>query len=236
MGDNFGPELGAKTFDGFPAGTLAGQQIPHPGKDLFVWDFLAEKPTWVPDAAVSPALQKQLERHNGIIPTDNVGCFLRVAKYDAVVPGKHDFEAGPEHLIVMAKFLMSDLPGIEKTAMLGANLAISTAMPDAKPRLPLYQIEHNFEAVEANRRSQKPPVSSFKVLFPQQQNIPTPTPKLPAVVFSWIREVDIENAFFLCASAIPNCPQVFPGDLQGKWNLSSSIANPKSPEIGRAHV
>ena len=230
MEDNFGPELDARTFDGFPASTPKEQQIPHPGKDLFVWDFLAEKPAWVADSAVSSALLTQLEHHSGIIPTDNVGCFLRVAGYHAVAVGKHDFEAGPEHLIMMAKFLMSDVPGITKTAMLGANLAISTAMPDAKPRVPLYQIEHTFEALEAQRKTHTPPFPSYSVMFPPQRDVPTPTPKIPSVVFPWMKEVEIENAFFLCdAKTKPTCSEVFAGDLQGKRHLVSDPNNANSP-------
>src|ERR1035437_5917829 len=225
MGDNFGPELGARTFQGFPANTPAGQQIARPGKDLFVWDKAHQ--VWVPDSRVDQALRAKIESHDGEIPNDNVGCFLRLAGYDAITVGKHDFEAGPEHLIVMARFLMSEIPEVPKTALLGANLAISTAMPDAKPRLPLYVIEHNLEGIEAIRKTKNPPLPSFKVVFPQQQNIPTPTAKLPTVVFPWLRAVDLENAFYLCAPDSSGCAQVFPGELQGKWNLGSDPAEAK---------
>ena len=33
-------------------------------------------------------LADQIKRGIGIIPTDNVGCFLRAARYSAIVPGK----------------------------------------------------------------------------------------------------------------------------------------------------
>ena len=226
MGDNFGPNLYAKAFEGFPAGTPPEHQIPYPGKDLFVWDFLAKPPVWVPDSAVSGLLEQKLQRHEGVIPRDNVGCFMRAAEYDALVPGQHDFGAGPEHLIVMARFLMSDHQGMHKAAMLGANIGISTAMPDARPRVPLYQIEHDFEDLEAQRTKQKLP--RYSVIFPQQAEEPTPRPALPDVIFPWQNEVVIKTAFFVHEAADPTKRPVSGRDLQGKWNL---LYQSRQPEI-----
>jgi hypothetical protein len=66
---------------------------------------------------------------------DNVGCFLRLAGYDAVVPGKHDFYFGPERLREYARYLKQ---GPAQTTMLGANLAIkTTSVISAKKTPPL---------------------------------------------------------------------------------------------------
>jgi hypothetical protein len=44
----------------------------------------------------------------GTVPMDNVGCFLRLMHFDAIVPGKHDFYFGPERLRQLARFLKTD--------------------------------------------------------------------------------------------------------------------------------
>jgi len=185
MGDNFSPELDARAFDGFPsqpAGKMPGkhqinadQQIPHPGKDLFSWDSKTQ--SWLLDFDESRDLMGTVLRHQATIPADNVGCFFRLAGYDAIVPGKHDFEAGPEHVITMARFLRSTkgtgsddqsspvAKSLPPTAMLGANLAIVTSAPDAKPRLPLYQIEHDLEADQ--KKSLSAHLAQYSVIFPR---------------------------------------------------------------------
>lgn len=223
MGDNFGPDLYARTFDGDPPKTPKQQTIPHPGKDLFVWDGKQ----WIPDAEVTdkktPGLYSTLLNHGTTIPADNVGCFIRTAGYDAIVPGTIDFEAGPEHLIAMARFLMDDHKNLPKTAMLGANLAFSTAMPEAKPRIPLYQIEHTFEGIEAQRKKDHLP--SYQVVFPPQKNQPVPTPKLPVVVFPWLHEVDITNAFYMTEPGTTKV--IHPADRTGKWKLASDATGAK---------
>ena len=74
------------------------------------------------------------------VDADNVGCFLRLAGYDAVVPGKHDFYFGPQRLREYAQYLAQ---GPAHTTMLGANLGIVTTsvVPTKKPRTPSNQVK-----------------------------------------------------------------------------------------------
>jgi hypothetical protein len=75
-----------------------------------------------------------------LVDADNVGCFLRLAGYDAVVPGKHDFYFGPERLREYARYLAQ---GAAHTTMLGANLAIVTtsAVATKKTQAPKNQVK-----------------------------------------------------------------------------------------------
>jgi len=141
MGDNFAPELFARTFS-VPGGAVTSP-APHPGKDRFVWDL--EKGKWV---RVEEETQPTPLKPEDLIPADNVGCFIREMDYAALVPGPHDFYFGPDRLRLMAKFLYKHKrkkdaePEDPFTALLAGNLSIATTAPDAKPRQPLYQIEH----------------------------------------------------------------------------------------------
>ena len=62
---------------------------------------------------------------------DNVGCFLIQARFDAMVPGKHDFYYGPDGLQSLAQYLH----GAKSTSILGSNLVVvtHTARPDPNP-------------------------------------------------------------------------------------------------------
>ena len=228
MGDNFGPNLYGRTMSiPYTAGSM---NAPHPPKDFYLWP--PGSPTWVKD---NGQLNSVFKLHQGKIPADNVGCFLRIAGYDVVVPGKHDFEAGPERLIQMANFLRSPVKDLPETWMLGANLTISTATPDAKPRLPTYQLEQELKRNGYLTHDR----ITYKILFPpMSHNKPSPAPKLPDVVFPWAMEVDIVNAFELNTTLAGGKEVVYPmADLEGKWKLSTSsdVDHPASPKISEAN-
>jgi hypothetical protein len=121
-GDNFAPELEARMFDGLaPAATY------RPGnKEL----YLGSSNNWVIYNDNSPPtqqLKKDIADGFGVIPNDNVACFLRRAKYAAIVPGKHDFYFGAERVREFARFLAAPASGgYEPVQMLGANLVMKT--------------------------------------------------------------------------------------------------------------
>lgn len=110
MGGNFAPELLARTeLNKTPGTPHFGEMI---SKDIFA-------------ANAHP------------IASDNVACFLRLMGFDAVVPGQEDFYYGPERLREIGLFL--DQPGAapyRPVKMLAANLAISSVVRNAAPRLP----------------------------------------------------------------------------------------------------
>jgi hypothetical protein len=191
MGDNFAPQLEARTFE--------TEKTPFEGKDLFVWngtEWLFKEDT--EPRPYDPAID--------IIPADNVGCFILKMGYAALVPGKHDFYFGPDYLRMMAKFLYQD--PATGTALLAANLSISTAAPDAKPRQPLYMIEHDLNA--HGKRA-------YTVLPPLHKDDPSPTIAFPDVVMPWYRKVAVDNAFYLTEKA--GQTRVNPADLTEKYRM-----------------
>jgi hypothetical protein len=137
-GDNLALYLPSRIFAPSPD-TKTGQYA----KDQFRWDPNPGEPRWVnPDPQ---ALLADLRKGLAIVPTDNVGCFLGYAGYDAIVPGKEDFYFGPERLQALARFLAS-IPESDRyhpVQMLAANLLVKTSwvsdhdpIPDSKkPRL-----------------------------------------------------------------------------------------------------
>lgn len=128
-GDNFAPQLEARVFSDVPStgGYAAGN------KEL----YLGSNVRWVPykeDTPFSDALRDQIAQGIGTIPNDNVACFLRRAKYTAIVPGKHDFYFGAERVRQFARFLAREGSGnYEPVQMLGANLVIKTDPIESTP-------------------------------------------------------------------------------------------------------
>ena len=85
MGDNFGPRLEARMEqDVAVAAAKADQGI--------WWKPRSKNPDRLDD----PILE---------IVKDPVTCFLRAAQYDAIVPGREDFNLGPERIRNIAQFL-----------------------------------------------------------------------------------------------------------------------------------
>jgi hypothetical protein len=142
-GDNFAPEIEARDFwpppiplkpknDDFEKLPVSRDQyywypeLKIPDKDK---DGNPIHDRWITsdEAKDLPNLQSALSEGWGVIPTDNVGCFLIQEKYAAVVPGRHDFYFGPERLRELARFLASTpVSDGQPVQMLGANLVIET--------------------------------------------------------------------------------------------------------------
>lgn len=183
MGDNFAPDLFARTFDGAPPRTHA--PVPNPGKDLYIWDDDLHQ--WQPDSSVIGPLGP-----HDRIPADNVGCFVLSMGYAALTPGKHDFYFGPERLRLMAKFLYAQPE--HGTALLAANLSIASTAPDAKPRWPLYQVEHELRAKMTISPGGRAPYSVLPIL---SNDDPSPGITLPDVVLPYYRRFEVDNAFLL---------------------------------------
>jgi hypothetical protein len=142
-GDNFSPQLEARVFD-----------VPYQSGKYFVANkelYMSDGQTWTPYDQVKSGspLDIKIKNGHGTIPTDNVGCFLRAARYNAIVPGKHDFYFGPERVRELARFLART--DIEKDAgavqMLGANLVLKTApikdqpIPPALKEKPWFEVD-----------------------------------------------------------------------------------------------
>lgn len=127
----------------------SGEYIPG-NKELYYWDEMPKhQEGWVYYKSAPPDLLEELARGEGTIPTDNVGCFLAMNRFAAIVPGKHDFYFGVERVRELARFMagltkekVSKLdPESDQKApnpkddyqppqMLGANLVIKTSLTD----------------------------------------------------------------------------------------------------------
>ena len=122
-GDNFAPQLEARVFSDV---TATGNQYAIGNKELYLgsntgWTF------YKADTPASELLRDRIAQGHGVIPNDNVACFLRRAKYAAIVPGKHDFYFGAERVRQFARFLAKPASGeYDAVQMLGANLVIKT--------------------------------------------------------------------------------------------------------------
>jgi len=140
-GDNFAPQLEARVFsDVEPKGQYAVGN-----KEL----YLGSNVRWVPydeKSSFSDTLRDQIAQGIGTIPNDNVACFLRRAKYTAIVPGKHDFYFGAERVRQFARFLAKEGSGnYEPVQMLGANLVIKTDPIESTPVSAKVKADKTFE-------------------------------------------------------------------------------------------
>jgi 5'-nucleotidase, C-terminal domain len=157
-GDNFAPQLEARTFSPPPprsTSKVPGDDYLPGNKELYYWNETTiagvTSRNWIfyKDLENHPDLKERLTLGTSTIPTDNVGCFLAAARFAAVVPGKHDFYFGVERVRQLARFMASltssDLPGVylapdyRPPQMLGANLVIktsSTLAPSSVPSKP----------------------------------------------------------------------------------------------------
>ena len=119
-GDNFAPELEARVFD---VKSSDSKKYEVANKEL----YLGSKNDWDFYKTASDTLRNRIAAGYGEIPNDNVACFLRRAKYTAIVPGKHDFYFGAERVRQFARFLATKEAGdYEPVQMLGANLVMRT--------------------------------------------------------------------------------------------------------------
>lgn len=153
-GDNFAPNYYSRVFKFDPCESEQTRGRPS-GKDFYTWSPVNKsgdedqcKPslhwTWYGDQG-NRKFETDARQGLGVIPTDNVACFLSRAHYDAVVPGKHDFYFGPERLRELARFLANIKPdgpkgsnaGFLPVQMLGANMVIKTKWADADDHKPV---------------------------------------------------------------------------------------------------
>lgn len=122
-GDNFSPQLEARIFSDVTSGS---GKYAIGNKELYFGDL---NDFWFPVSQLKqyPGVEKEILEGHAIIPTDNVGCFLRAAGYAAIVPGKHDFYFGAERVRQFARFLGEPANGnFKPVQMLGANLVMRT--------------------------------------------------------------------------------------------------------------
>jgi hypothetical protein len=176
MGDNFAPEFFSRTFVGKPSSPA---DVPYPAKDRYVWDTVGGN--WVADDQQPPAADKE-------IPTDNVACFLELMGYTALVPGKHDFYFGPNRLRELG-WLLHD----KHIQLLAGNLSITTSVPEARPRLPLHEVQHELD----ERQKRNPSGLPYTVIPIIDEDEPPPAVKLPDVVLPYLRRFDVDNAYYL---------------------------------------
>lgn len=186
-------QLFAKTLKG---AQLDDQALVSMGED-FAPELLARsvKNTAAGESHRDEMIAKGLLMGNGGgISADNVGCFLRLMGFDAIVPGAADFYYGPEYLREMARFLFQ--PAIDSyrpVAMLGANLIIHSSVRQQAPRLPAGELRpHLRDALD----------SASPVHF-----------NLPSSVLPWLREVAVTPAapglrVYDCPASLGN-PQAF---------------------------
>jgi hypothetical protein len=141
MGDNFAPNLFGRTYkmtrgssgrsgkdDWCPQDPYINMHVP---KDRF---FREEDPSGTLRWRCAKD-RADKDTNDTSIDYDNVAQFFVTNKYNALVPGKHDFYLGPEWLRNMARMLAE-----HRVHLLGANLAISTVrapqVQNTYPRIP----------------------------------------------------------------------------------------------------
>jgi 5'-nucleotidase-like protein len=111
MGSNFGVEIYSRTYQ------ANGLLVPKPRN--------SEDPHWTSTPASKSV-------------GDNVGCFLSLAGYDAITPGKEDFYYGPERLRRIAQRLAAVPEGdkFHPVHMLAANLVVQTTYLEEPTKVP----------------------------------------------------------------------------------------------------
>jgi hypothetical protein len=197
MGDNFGVELYSRTYGIGVADKGDTAENLHPK--------LRE-----PGSAWQPI-------DNGKIG-DNVGCFLSMARYTAVVPGKEDLYSGPERLRRIAQRLDSHQLS-HRVPMLAANLVEQTSYWKDPAKIPDSEKDLNFtpglpdgiQAVEVSEAG--------KVL-----------PFLRKITLRVKAGTDPGLKPYLCAASPSNDPdQLIPsGKKLGDTNVCSPLEHPKT--------
>lgn len=188
-GDNFAPEIEARTFTHPPGDSKSGPYLPHE-KELYSWNYISPRPDhkddprlgWIrnQDVPTTGRLYKEMLQGKSWIPADNVACFLRRAHYDAIVPGKHDFYFGAERLRLLARVLASpdDNSGdYTPVQMLGANIVIKTSWTKDHEPIPQQfsptRLGKPFVAPEGPLKSVKLSISDGKSVYPWLQYVAT---------------------------------------------------------------
>lgn len=150
VGDNFAPFLLARRVLQKNSQSTTGQSYP-------------------------PRLLPKEYQPSSAVPYDNVACFMRLAHFAAVVPGKHDFYFGPQRLRDIEGFLNAapspdncvDEPCYTPVRMLGANITLK-----------VQRTAKGSSDGGSNTKQSSRPNSAFKTA-------------LPRVVLPWMRSLNI---------------------------------------------
>lgn len=172
MGDDFAPELLARDMvdERSGGGEDHGRMV---RKDLFT--ATPDGKSWWLDEPDKDGNARTMPENKGTIPSDNVGCFLRLMGFQAVVPGEQDFYFGPERLRQLARFLAAPQNGpYAPVQMLAANLTIVTTPHNPPVPLPAGTLP---EQVQRALRAS----SAVKIELPQH-------------VMPWLRSVQVTAA------------------------------------------
>lgn len=182
-GDNFAPFLlSREMFEGKIDRDSQGQPVPDPNGKLVHKESYTKAPTgeWVENDDVNmknnyPAWYRQMQLGDSPVSIDNVACFLRLMRFDAVVPGIEDFYFGPSRLQFLAKYLSMPKDDLHQTRMLGVNLYLKTR-------------ELASATSQSASESTPRPTANPPVIAGSQLKITTPKNVLP-----WMRSVRIRN-------------------------------------------
>jgi hypothetical protein len=144
-------------------------------------DYSAVNGVWTPnDKLPDPQYQAILQGLGEPLPMDNVGCFMRLMRLDAMVPGEHEFYFGPTRLQNLARYLAPPnrpadaQPGQDYTRMLGANLYMQTN------RLTPAASQVATPSARSSSTPHLPPAAKVKITAPK-------------VALPWMRTVEIRN-------------------------------------------
>ncbi len=214
MGDNFAPELLARSMQ------TAAQPARLVRKDLFAVRDEGKK--WQTNLSSSETVtDKGLEP--GTVPSDNVGCFLRLMGFNAVVPGEHDFYYGPERLRQLARFLAEPQTGnYLPVQMLAANLSITTKPHTPAPPLPA-------GTLSAKKRDALSPTDALEIQLPSNvmpwlQDVTVTSEASDLRVFDCLASRDDPNRFTLPDDAKSDCVR-----LENTSGHSYPFAKPPRP-------
>jgi hypothetical protein len=188
VGDSFAPFFLSRLMWHPNPGNLSATHWLHKEQ----WEYAphaAPMPAWLPEDQLPAPDQLALYNGGGVSPMDNVGCFLRLAQFDAVVPGQFDFMFGPQRLRELAEF--ANLPNTGRpddfyrpVRMLGANITMHVQRVD-----PSQQSSANGQsngAIGNLPRSATPPNGC--------PDLTRPKAVLPNAVLPWMRAVRIRDA------------------------------------------
>jgi hypothetical protein len=185
VGDNFAPYLLARqVWDAYKKRLIPKEDYYYLGKQLGWQSADYDNESFLNDPAWATEYRKQIEKivnGQGTIPRDNVGCFLQLMNFNAIVPGEHDFYFGPDRLRQLARFLKKEpTRGSEykQVRTLGANLSLLTRSVD--PTEPLAAKE-NTPSASDQQPEETQNAQAYKTVVPQ-------------VVLPWLRSIRIKNA------------------------------------------
>jgi hypothetical protein len=208
VGDTFAPFFLSRLM--YDRGRSAGERWVHKEQ----YEFAESQGAWVRADKLQPSDESVLLRGGGRVPADNVGCFLRLVQFDAIVPGAHDFYFGAERLRELKGFLESSNPQLpdfyHPVRMLGSNLTMQPV----------------------RRQPGQPPAAAK--LQVDKPGTPEPQAVIPAVVLPWMRAIRIKNAITITppSPAVPDVTRLFKNDDEDCFNSWLGVEGARAP-MGR---